>query len=119
MDKNKLEIFSNNLRYYMKIKGITRQELADKTKISYFSIRDYEKGVCYAKKDKLKLIADELDISPLMLTEEHNVDKIMNIVDNSVDNEIMLNIMIKLSKLSLEGKKHILQTINMIDSLKQ
>lgn len=117
MDKR--EVFSNNLRYFMKIKGITRKELADKTKIAYTTIRDYEKGICYAKMDKIKIIAKELDVSPLMLIEEQNISKIISIVDNSEDSQVMLDIMIKLSKLSLEGKKYILNTIDMIDNLKQ
>ena len=99
MDKR--EVFSNNLRYFMKIKGMTRNELADKTKLAY------------------KIIAEKLDVSPLMLTEEQNITKIMSIVDNSEDSQVMLDIMIKLSKLSLEGKKYILNTIDMIDNLKQ
>jgi len=117
MDK-KREIFSNNLRYYMKIKGITRNDLADKTKIAYTTIRDYEKGICYAKMDKIKAIAEILGVSPLMLTEEQNISKIMNIVDNSEDSQLMVDIMIKLSKLSVEGKKYILNTIDMIDNSK-
>lgn len=119
MIDKKREIFSNNLRYYMKIKGMTRKELAKITKIAYTTIRDYEKGICYAKMDKIKTIAEKLEISPLMLTEEQNVSKIMNIVDNSEDSQVMLDIMTKLSKLSLEGKKYILNTIDMIDNLKQ
>lgn len=117
IDKNR-EIFSNNLRYYMKVKGITRNKLAEITGIAYTTIRDYEKGICYAKMEKIKLIAEKLEISPLMLTEEQNITNIMNIVDNSEDSQIMLEIMIKLSKLSLEGKKYFLNSINMIDNLK-
>lgn len=118
MDK-KREIFSNNLRYYMKIKGMTRNELADLTGIAYTTIRDYEKGICYAKMDKIKKIAEELDISPLMLTEKQNISEIMRIVDNSEDSQIMLEIMVKLSKLSLEGKKYISNTIDVINNSKQ
>lgn len=119
MTDNKREIFSNNLRYYMKIKGMTRNDLANKSKIAYTTIRDYEKGLCYAKMEKIKELAKALDISPLMLTEEQNAGKITNIIDNSEDSQVMLDIMVKLSKLSLEGKKYILNTIDMIDNLKQ
>lgn len=135
MDK-KREIFSNNLRYYMKIKGITRQELADKTKISYFSIRDYEKGICYAKSDNIKKIAECLDIPIVKLTEEHGFEELMNVVDNSKNNKLMLKLMTELSKqsieddklflkfidvwfkLSTEDKKYILTTGNMLSSKK-
>jgi len=118
MDK-KREIFSNNLRYYMTIKGMTRNKLADLTGIAYTTIRDYEKGICYAKMDKIKLIAEKLGVSPLMLTEKQNVSDIMDIVDNSEDSQIMLDIIIKLSKLSLEGKRYISNTIDVINNSKQ
>lgn len=135
MNKKNIDVFSNNLRYYMTIKGITRQELADRTKISYFSIRDYEKGNCYAKKDKMKKIAECLEIPIVKLTEEHIKDDIVdivnnsedsklildikNIIDNSEDGKFMLDMLIKLSRLDKEGKKYISKTIDMITNDKQ
>ena len=119
MTNKKREILSNNLRYYMKIKGMTRKKLSDETEIAYTTIRDYEKGICYAKMDNIKKIAEKLDISPLMLTEEHNISQIMNIVDDSKDSQLMLEIMIKLSKLSLEGKQYILNSIDVISNLQK
>ncbi|WP_304401847.1 helix-turn-helix domain-containing protein [uncultured Clostridium sp.] len=119
MINKKREVFSNNLRYYRTIKGMTTKELGKVSGIAYTTLRDYERGICYAKIDKIKILAEKLGISPLMLTEEHDVSKIMGIVDSSEDNKIMLDIMTRLSKLSLEGKKYILNTIDMVDNLKQ
>lgn len=116
MINKKREVFSNNLRYYRTIKGITTKELAKKSGIAYSTLRDYERGICYAKPEKIKKLAEKLDISPLMLTEEQDISKIMGIIDNSEDNKIMLEIMTRLSKLSLEGKKYILNTVNIIDN---
>ena len=116
MINKKREVFSNNLRYYRTIKGMTTKELAKKSEIAYTTLRDYERGICYAKTEKIKKLAEKLDISPLMLTEEQDISKIMGIIDNSEDNKIMLEIMTRLSKLSLEGKKYILNTVNIIDN---
>lgn len=132
-EKNK-EILSKNLRFYMKLKGKTRNDIVEATKIPYNSIRDYETGYCYAKKNKIVKIANCLGISPFMLTEEHNLEDVMDIVDNSEDSKLileikniidntedkklMLDIMIKLSKLSKEDKKHIMGTIEYISNRK-
>lgn len=114
MNKRFREIFSNNLRYYMKIKGVTRKELADNTGIAYTTIRDYEKGICYAKMEKIEKIAVELDIPTYKLTDAHDTADIMNIIDNSEDSKLMLETMTYLEKLSKEKKQYILNTIKMI-----
>ena len=134
MNKKNIDIFSNNLRYYMKIKGMSRQELADATKISYFSIRDYEKGVCYAKSKNIKKIAEVLEIPIIKLTDEKNEDdakdiinnseesqlilKIKNIIDNS-DGKLMLDMLTKFSKLDKKEQKYISTTMDMITNDKQ
>lgn len=134
MTKKNIDVFSNNLRYYMKIKGITRQELADATEISYFSIRDYEKGVCYAKLNNLKKIAECLEIPVVKLTEEHIKEDIIDIVNNSEDSQLilkikniidnsdgklMLDMLTKFSKLDKKEQKYISTTMDMITNDKQ
>lgn len=134
MGKNNKEIFSENLRYYMNLRIKSRKDISMATGIPYGSIRDYEKGYCYAKPDKIEKIANYLEISPLKLTKEHIKDDIMdivdnsedskmildikNIIDNSEDKKLILDIMIKLSKLSKEDKKHIMRTLDYISNEK-
>ena len=93
MNKRLREIFSSNLRYYMNVKDMSRQKLADKTGIAYTTIRDYEKGICYAKMEKIEKIAVELGIPTYKLTDSRDNIDIMNLVDNSEDKQLMLDIL--------------------------
>lgn len=102
MNRQKREILSKNLRYYMKLKMKSRQDITNQTGIPYASIRDYEMGYCYAKPDKIEQIAKVLDISPHNLTEESDITDVMTFVDNSRESKLMLNIVEKIAKLSTD-----------------
>jgi len=102
MNKQKREILSKNLRYYMKLKMKSRQDISNETKIPYASIRDYEMGYCYAKPDKIEKIAKVLDISPHNLTEESDITDVMTFVDNSRESKLMLNMVAQIAKLSTD-----------------
>ena len=130
MNTRKKEIFSKNLKYYMKLKGKSRKDIEDDTGIPYNSIRDYEKGYCYAKLSKIKAIAECLGVSIPMLTEEHDIDGSLHIVDDTEESKLLLNIkniiynsedskllykcLSELSKLDKQKLKYILTTIDMI-----
>ena len=66
--------------------------------------------------DKIELLANYFNIPTYKLTEDRNTAEIMNVVDNSEDSKLMLDIMIKLSKLSVDEKKYISKTIDMVSN---
>ena len=119
MIKKNNEIFSKNLKFYMAIQNKTRNDIVHDLHIPYTSIRDYENGVCGAKRDKIEKLAEYLRIKPYQLTEPHDVTEVMNIIDNSEDSKELLKIMVKLSKLSIDRKKQINKIINMLKNDEQ
>lgn len=116
MDKIYRENFGRNLKYYMAYRDMSRKQLSEKTKIHISSIRDYVNGVCYARADKLERIANALDIPTYKLTEYSDITKTMKIIDDSEDNKLLLEIMIRLSKTSKKEKEYILKTMDMIST---
>lgn len=102
MYKIYIETFSKNLRYYMKTQNKTRNDISNATGIPYTSIRDYEKGVCFAKRDKAEKIAEYFNIPLSKLIEYHSETEIMYAIDKSENNKLILEIVSKLSKLTKE-----------------
>jgi len=100
----------------MLIQNKTRNDIVKDLGIPYTSIRDYENGVCGAKRDKIEKLAEYLNIKPYQLIEPHDATEIMNIVVNSEDSKELLDIMKKLSKLNLERKKQANKLIDMLDN---
>lgn len=119
MDNDYKKIFGNNLRYYMMLRQKTRKDLENDLGIPYTSIRDYEKGLCLAKPDKLEKIANYLDVPVYKLTNDKETSKIMDNANNLENDKILSEAIIKLSKLNQEEIKYIIKTIDMISSDKQ
>ncbi len=119
MNKIYNEILSKNLKYYMAIRGKTRNNLANDLDIPYSSIRDYEKGICYAKMDKLEKIANYFEIPVEKLIKDHNSANTVGVIEENEDSKLMYEIMVKLSKLNKDGKKYISKTIDMVSNDEQ
>lgn len=119
MAKKNNEIFSKNLKFYMAVQNKTRNDIVRDLGIPYTSIRDYENGICGAKRDKVEKLAEYLKIKPYQLTEPHDMTEIMNIMDNSEDSKELLEIVKKLSRANLERKKQVNKIIDMLDKDEQ
>ena len=67
------EIFCRNLNYYMTEKGVSRKELADAIGVSYFTLRDWVKGITYPRMDKVELLAMYFNIKISDLVEKQDI----------------------------------------------
>ena len=119
MNNDYKKIFGNNLKYYMMIRQKTRNDLANDLDIPYTSIRDYEKGLCLAKPDKLEKIAKYLDVPVYKLTNDKEIAKAMDSTNGLEHDKIISEAIIKMSKLNKEEIKYIIRTIDMISNDKQ
>ena len=119
MDRKYNEIVGKNLKYYMMIRKKTRNDLANDLGIPYTSIRDYEKGVCLAKPDKMEKIASYLNVPVHKLTQDKNNPVIIDSIYNSDYSRLMSEAVVKMSNLNEEEIKYIIKTIDMITNDKQ
>ena len=62
-------IFAFNLNRYMKIKGITRNDISAALGISYFTVSDWVNGKKYPRMDKVEMLANLFGIQKSDLIE--------------------------------------------------
>lgn len=74
------------LVYYRKIRGLTQQELADKSGFSRNSIMNWEKGKRNPKIGDIEKIAKVLDVSPFELFDNNDVTIPENITKKTTRN---------------------------------
>ena len=67
--KNK-EIFSKNLDYYMKKKGVDRNTLCADLDLKYTTVRDWLKGITYPRIGKIELLANYFNVNKSDLIED-------------------------------------------------
>ena len=67
--KNK-EIFSKNLDYYMKKKGVDRNTLCADLNLKYTTVRDWLKGITYPRIGKIELLANYFNVNKSDLIED-------------------------------------------------
>ncbi len=118
MDKSKIKIFSTNLSYYMKLNGKKRQDVAKDLNFPYSSLRDWEKGICYAQIDKIKKLADYFNISINDLIEDRNRATLIKNIKESEESKLIEEIIEELPSLSKEKLKHIKTTIALLKESK-
>ncbi|MDI6800480.1 MAG: helix-turn-helix transcriptional regulator [Thermodesulfovibrionales bacterium] len=63
MNKTKKKTLGLIIKEFRKTKGISQMELADMVDVSYQQIQKYEKGIDRISVDRLKQIANALDVS--------------------------------------------------------
>lgn len=71
-NKSNKEIFSNNLRFFMKQKNKSRKEICDDLNIKYTTFADWYNGNRYPRIDKIELLAKYFNIQKSDLIEEKN-----------------------------------------------
>lgn len=62
---------SNNLKKYLKINNISRNQLSESLGISYSTISDWINGKAYPRIDKIEMMANYFGINKSDLVEEH------------------------------------------------
>lgn len=71
-DLGNKEVFSENLRYFMMIKGKDRSEVCRDLNIKYTTFTDWYNGNKYPRIDKIELLANYFGIQKSDLIEKHN-----------------------------------------------
>ena len=76
--KMKKQSLSENLQYYRKLKGLTQEELSDKTTVAVRTIQRIEKGDVQPHMQTVKLLAAalEVDINDLIVIDNPNEETI-------------------------------------------
>lgn len=72
MDNKK--IFSNNLRWFMQVKGKSRREVSEDLGISYHTFTDWYNGKKFPRMDKVELLAEYFGILKSDLIEERTLE---------------------------------------------
>lgn len=67
------QVFSENLKYYMKLFNKDRSTLCKDLKLNYSTVRDWSNGRTYPRIDKIELLADYFDIQKSALIEKKNI----------------------------------------------
>ncbi|TDM49953.1 XRE family transcriptional regulator [Macrococcoides goetzii] len=98
---NMSNILGKRIKTYRNKKGITQKELADKIGVSNAVMSRYESGTRSPDFDKLKLIANELDVS---------IDYLLDHDNNNTDSFLM-NHAEGFKELPLEEQKKIEQSL--------
>lgn len=68
------EQFAENLKYYIKLRGVTQKDLAEYVGVSKGTIVDWKNGRSYPRMDKIQKIAEFLRCEKSDLIEERSFD---------------------------------------------
>ena len=63
-------IFANNLKKQMKLKGVSRNDICNALGISYFTVSDWVNGKKYPRMDKVEMLANYFGIQKSDLIED-------------------------------------------------
>lgn len=63
-------VFATNLKRYMALRGVSRNDLAKAINISYYTISDWVNGKKYPRMDKIEMLANYFGILKSDLIEE-------------------------------------------------
>ena len=106
------KVFSQNLKYYMDLHGMTRKDLEKKTGIEYSTICNWLNCYSYAGDDNIERLAREFGISKYELT-EHNEKATNDITIDKENFKLRKEAIEKLSKLSNEELKHFIEGLDL------
>lgn len=103
--------FMKNLKHIRKAKGLSQQELANKTNLKKSLISYYENNSVNPPLDKIEMIANALNITIGDLLNNKNIDKTTDY--NDIDSRILKKV-IKIQSLSQKDQKKIWDYIETI-----
>lgn len=84
MQKTNKEILSDNLTYYMAIKGVDRNTLCEALGLKYSTVSEWLSAKKYPRIDKIEILADYFDIEKSDLIEDKRANR-KNIELRAVD----------------------------------
>ena len=87
------EIFSENLKYYMKINNKTRKEICDALGFAYTTFADWYNGRMYPRIDKVEMLADYFGILKSDLIEDKRHEDIQSEENTYKHIGIVLNVL--------------------------
>ena len=70
---NNKDVFANNLKKQMELKGVSRNDICTALGISYFTVSDWVNGKKYPRMDKVEKLAEYFSIPKSDLIEERKV----------------------------------------------
>lgn len=68
-------IFANNLKKQMELKGVSRNDICNALGISYFTVSDWVNGKKYPRMDKVEMLANYFGIQKSDLIEDKTEEK--------------------------------------------
>lgn len=68
-DLGNKEVFAKNLRHYMAINNLSRQQMCDALGVSYSTFSDWYNGIKYPRIDKIEMMANYFNIQKSDLIE--------------------------------------------------
>lgn len=74
-DLGNREIFSKNLKYYMKLYNKTRTDISKALGVSYTTFASWENGTNYPRIDKIEMLANYFKVSKADLIEDKYKDQ--------------------------------------------
>lgn len=83
------EIFSKNLIYYMKQKGVDRNQLCLDLDLKYTTVRDWVKGITYPRIAKIELLANYFNINKSDLIEDKSSPQAPDSLVTAINNKVI------------------------------
>ena len=87
---NNKDIFANNLKKQMELKGVSRNDICKALEISYFTVSDWVNGKKYPRMDKVEKLAEYFGIPKSDLIEERKVVYIKDKVSKATSQNIKM-----------------------------
>lgn len=89
---NNKNIFANNLKRYMNIKGKSRKDVAEAIGVSYFTFSDWVNGKKYPRMDKIEKLANYFCILKSDLIEEKTEEHREMQKKNDIQTDIVIRL---------------------------
>lgn len=102
-------IFSENLKKLMSEKDVSRRDIADVLKISYFTVSDWVNGRKYPRMDKVEMLANYFGVLKSDLIEEPTETDSSKTITVTEDEQKLLDLFRKVPE---SQQQMVLQMIN-------
>ncbi len=102
-DLGNKQVFSNNLKYYMKLNEKDRTNICNDLKLNYSTVRDWSNGRTYPRIDKIEMLANYFGIQKSDLIEKKDklitdiekgaklTEQIMLWANNNIEKELLVS----------------------------
>lgn len=104
-------VFANNLKKQMELKGASRQDICNALGISYFTVTDWVNGKKYPRMDKVEKLAEYFGVPKSELIEER---KVIYVEDNHIvddENPHELKLLTAFDKLDIDDQILVAQAV--------